>query len=189
MPRGEDAELDEAVVGRLAVNLARRVNREDLLRAGDADPSSLSARQLRLLGADHFLHATEADTLLAWDALERATALDPGFAMPCAWLSYTVQRAYAYGWGPLDAEAARDRALALAQRGVQLEPGSALCQNRLAWTLVIHKRWQEAAATVHRAVAGQRNARRPRCWPWRASRRRPSPKRAGPWRRTRCARR
>ena len=82
------------------MNLARQVNREDLLRARDAEPSSLCARQLRLLGADHFQRATEADTLLAWDMLERAITLDPGFAMPYAWLSYTVQRGYTYGWGP-----------------------------------------------------------------------------------------
>ena len=153
-----DAEPEDAAVGKLAVNLARRVNREDLLRARDADPASLSPRQLRLLGADHFQHATEADTLLAWTMLERAIALDPGYAMPYAWLSYTVQRAYTYGWGPMDAEGARDRALVLAQRAVQLEPGSALCQSRLAWALLVHERWQEAAATAHRAVAGQRNA-------------------------------
>ena len=156
--RAEEAELDEAAIGRLAVNLARQVNREDLLRARDADPARLSARQLRLLGADHFQHATEADTLLAWDLLERAVALDPGFAMPYAWLSYTVQRAYTYGWGPLDADAARDRALALAQRAVQIEPGSALCQGRLAYALLLHGHCQEALATAHRAVAGRRNA-------------------------------
>ena len=156
--RNEESELDNATIGQLAVNLARQVNREDLLRAREADSASLSARQLRLIGADHFQLATEADTLLAWDFLERAIALDPGFATPYAWLSYTVQRVYTYGWGALGAEAARDRALALAQRAVQLEPGSALCQNRLAWALVVHGRWQEAAATAHRAVAGRRNA-------------------------------
>ena len=96
-----------------------------------------------------------------------------GFATPYAWLSYTIQRVDTYEWSALGAEAARDRALALAQRAVQLEPGSALCQNRLAWVLVLHERWQEAAAPAHRAVAGRRNApwecgpRPPRCWPTR----------------------
>ncbi len=157
-PRGGDAEPDDAAVGRLAVNLARRVNREDLLRARDADPASLSARQLRLLGADYHQRATEADTLLALDVLERAVALDPGFAMPYAWLSYTVQRAFTHGWGPLDPAVARARTLALAQRAVQLEPGSALCLGRLAYALVLQGRCQDAAAAAHRAVADRRNA-------------------------------
>ena len=158
VPRGGEAELDDLAIGQLAVGLARRVNREDLLGARDADPASLSARQLRLLGADHHQRATEEDTLLAWDLLERAVALDPGFALAYAWLSYAVQRAWTYGWGPVGADVARDRALVLAQQAVQIEPGSALCQSRLAWILLLHGRCHEAAATAHRAVAGQRNA-------------------------------
>lgn len=158
VPRGGEAELDDLAVGRLAVGLARCVNREDLLGARDADPASLSARQLRLLGADHHQRATEADTLLAWSLLERAVALDPGFALAHAWLSYAVQRAWTYGWGPMAADDARERALVLAQQAVQIEPGSALCQGRLAWILLLHGRCQEAAATAHGAVAGLRNA-------------------------------
>ncbi|RYY15093.1 MAG: hypothetical protein EON55_07065 [Alphaproteobacteria bacterium] len=158
VPRGGEAELDDLAVGEIAVSLARRINGEDLLRARDADPASLSARQLRLLGADHHQRATEEDTLLAWNLLERAVALDPGFALAYAWLSYAVQRGWTYGWGPIGGNAARDRALVLAQQAVQIEPGSALCQSRLAWILLLHGRCQEAAATAHRAVAGQRNA-------------------------------
>lgn len=158
VPRGGETELGDLAIGRLAVSLARCVNREDLLGARDADPASLSARQLCLLGADHHQRATEKDTLLAWTLLERAVALDPGFALAYAWLSYAVQRAWTYGWGPMGAEVARGRALVLAQQAVQIEPGSALCQGRLAWILLLHGRCQEAAATAHRAVAGQRNA-------------------------------
>jgi DNA-binding winged helix-turn-helix (wHTH) protein/tetratricopeptide (TPR) repeat protein len=158
-PRGRAAEVPDGVVEVLAAVLARQADREDLRRARQKPQSGLTVRELCLLGRDHHQRGTEADTFVALEMFDRAIAADPDFAPAYAWQAYTVHRVVTHGWGPpVGDQAARDRALALARRAVQLEPDSPLCLSRLAFALMLHRRWDEAVETARVALRTGRPA-------------------------------
>jgi DNA-binding winged helix-turn-helix (wHTH) protein/Flp pilus assembly protein TadD len=163
VPQGNQPELDETQIGRLAVNLVRQVNHESLTQARAVPDAELTAWQLCLVGRDLHLRGTEADTLASIELLERAVQRDPDFAIAHAWLSFTVQRSLTHGWGRQVSSAARERSLAAARRAVQLEPRSPLCLAPLALALVLNRRWEEAVAAARAVVEIDRHAR---CETW-----------------------
>jgi len=158
-PRRHASEMPEGVVEMLATMLVRQADREDLRRARQKPQSELTVRELCLLGRDHHHRGTEADTFVALTMFDRAIAADPDYALAHAWQAYTVHRVITHGWGPpIGDQAARDRALAFARRAVQLEPDSPLCLSRLAFTLMLHQRWDEAVETARVALRTGRPA-------------------------------
>ena len=151
-PRGDPPELPEEAVRGLAVVIARQVAWQSLLRARRRPEAERTVRDLLLLGKDHHQRGTEEDTLVAHRLFEAAMAADPDHAPPYAWQSYTVQRAITYGWGPLREEEAWQPMLRLAQRAVQIAPDSPVCLSRLAFALMLHRRWEEAVDTARAAL-------------------------------------
>ena len=151
--RTRPSELPEGLVETLSAALVRQVDREDLRRARQKPESELTVRELCLLGREHHENGTEADTLVALAMFEQAIAADPNDALGYAWLAFTVQRVDTYGWGPPEGlRTARERALVLARRAVQLAPDSPLCLSRLAFALILHQRWEEAVMTARAAL-------------------------------------
>jgi DNA-binding winged helix-turn-helix (wHTH) protein/tetratricopeptide (TPR) repeat protein len=158
-PRGRSSELPDGLVETLSAALVRQVDREDIRRARQKPDAELTVRDLCLLGQEHHQHGTEADTFVALDMFDRAVAAAPDYALAHAWQAFTVQRAVTYGWGPPGgAQVARDRALALARRAVELDPESPLCLSRLAFALLLHQRWDEAVMTARAALRAGRPA-------------------------------
>jgi DNA-binding winged helix-turn-helix (wHTH) protein/tetratricopeptide (TPR) repeat protein len=158
-PRGRQLDLPEGVVETLSAALVRQVDREDLRRARQKPIADLTVRDLCLLGQEHHQRGTEADTFIALEMFDRAIAAAPDYALAHAWQAFTVQRAVTYGWGPPSgAQVARDRALALARRAVELDPESPLCLSRLAFALLLHQRWDEAVITARAALRAGRPA-------------------------------
>ena len=151
-PRDDRPELPEDAVRGLAVVIARQVAWQSLLRARRRPAAERTVRDLLLLGKDHHQRGTEEDTLVAYGLFEAAMAADPDHAPPYAWQSYTVQRAITYGWGPLREEEAWQPMLRLAQRAVQIAPDSPVCLSRLAFALMLHRRWEEAVDTARAAL-------------------------------------
>ena len=152
VPANEHPEPDESQIGRLAITLVRQIGLEDLRQARATRDEELTARQLCLLAREHHQNATERDTLVARDYLERAIALDPNYAPAYAWLCFVVQRALTQGWGEMDGEVAREKALVFARRAVHLEPSSPLCVARLAYALMLHRRYEEAVTAAREAL-------------------------------------
>lgn len=142
----------ETLSGRLAGSLARQIEREELRRARRSPPEALSARQLCLIGRDHYHRGTEADTRAAGALFERAMAIEPDHAPAYAWQAYVAQRAITHGWGASGGEEARQRLLVLARTAVQLAPDLPLALARLAFSLVMHRRWEEAVETARAAL-------------------------------------
>jgi DNA-binding winged helix-turn-helix (wHTH) protein/tetratricopeptide (TPR) repeat protein len=143
--------LPAEAVWNLAALLARQLAWQNLLRARRRAPAERNVRDLLLLGKEHHQRSTAADTLLAYDLFAAAMAADPDYALPYAWQSYTVQRAITSGWGPLTAEEAWQPMLRMAQQAVQLAPDSPLCVSRLAFALMLHRRWDEAVEMARSA--------------------------------------
>ncbi len=158
-PSGGLLDLPEGLIETLSAALVRQVDREDVRRARQKPAAELTVRELCLLGREHHQRGTEADTFVALEMFDRAIAAAPDYALPHAWQAFTVQRVVTYGWGPPDgAQAARDRALALARRAVELDPESPLCLSRLAFALLLHQRWDEAVMTARAALCAGRPA-------------------------------
>ncbi len=158
-PNGGLLELPEGLVETLSAALVRQTDREDLRRARQKPDIALTVRELCLLGREHHHRGTEADTFVALAMFDRAIAADPGYALAYAWQAYTVHRVVTHGWGPpIGVQAARDRALALARRAVELDPDSPLCLSRLAFALMLHQRWDEAVMTARAALRAGRPA-------------------------------
>ena len=156
LPATDLPELGPSEMLKLARTLVLQVNTEDRRRARLTPNAERTARQHCLLAQEHHQRATEQDTLTARGHLESAVALDPDFAPAYAWLCFVVQRAYTQGWGEMDSQTARDTALSLARRAVQLEPASPLCLARLGYVLMLHGRHEEAIATADDALRSHR---------------------------------
>ncbi|WP_426954214.1 winged helix-turn-helix domain-containing protein [Muricoccus radiodurans] len=150
--------VPEPVLQLLGSHVSRQIELASLRRAVSKPMEERTARELCLMGKDHHQRGTEAETLLAREFFDRAIAADPNYATAHAWQAYTVHRAITHGWGAPTGQAARDLALSLARRAVQLEPDSPLCLSRLAFALMLHQRWEGAVETARAALASGRPA-------------------------------
>lgn len=144
--------LSSATLAALAAHLDWQVERHSLSAARRKPADTLTARELCLIGRDHHQRVTQADTEVAREMFDRAIAADPDYAPAYAWQAYTVHRAITHGWGSPGGQAARDEAIRLARRAVQLQPDSPLCLARLAFALVLDQRWEEAVAVARSAL-------------------------------------
>jgi DNA-binding winged helix-turn-helix (wHTH) protein/tetratricopeptide (TPR) repeat protein len=150
--RDGPSEFPKATLLTLASHFNRHVARHSLSAARRKPLTELTPRELVLIGRDHHQLGTEADTQVANEMFARAIEADPGYAQAYAWQAFTVQRAITHGWGGAGDQEARDESLRLARRAVQLQPESTLCLSRLAFSLVLHQRWEEAVASAHAAL-------------------------------------
>jgi TolB-like protein/Flp pilus assembly protein TadD len=144
--------VQEDLTNRIAAFVDGQIGRESLRRARRRPPANLDAYDLYLHGRELHGRATEADSHAARQMLDRAIAADPDYAPAYAYQSYTVVRGFTLGWGEPRGRAAVDRALALAERAVALEPASSLCLMRLAFVLSLAGRSNEAVETAARGV-------------------------------------
>jgi DNA-binding winged helix-turn-helix (wHTH) protein/tetratricopeptide (TPR) repeat protein len=151
-PREDGPEPPVEALRNLAAEVDRQINRESLRRAVARPPEERTARDYYLLGKEHHLRSTEEDTRISREMFDRAIAAAPDFAAAYAWQAYAVQRAITHGWGKPDGQAARDLALQLARRAVELAPDSPLCLGRLAYMLAIDDRWDEAVNVARAAL-------------------------------------
>jgi tetratricopeptide (TPR) repeat protein len=133
------ARIVEALVGRLTGNQPPERKR----------PANVEAYDLCVRGRSLILEspqgAREARLLL-----ERAIALDPGFGEAYRWLALGLWSAWA-----LDGEAVephRQRALQMAQKAVDLNPGDPGAHWMLGTLLPSEGRWEEAEAEFHTAL-------------------------------------
>jgi len=144
--------LQAELAERLPAHLVSRVEREATSRAWRRPTSSLDAYDLCLRGRELHIRATEPDTLLARDLFAQAIKLDPNYATAYAWQAWTVQRGYTHLWGEPRGPEAAVQALALARRGVELQPDSPFCLSRLGFILLLNAGWEEALDAARAAV-------------------------------------
>jgi DNA-binding winged helix-turn-helix (wHTH) protein/tetratricopeptide (TPR) repeat protein len=157
-PREALLGLSKEMLAALVAHIDQQVERHSISVARRKPPAALTAREFCLLGRDHHQRGTEADTLVAKEMFARAIEADPDYATAYAWQAYTVHRAITHGWGSPGGQAARDESLRLSRKAVQLQPDSPLCLSRLAFSLILHQRWEEAVAAARSALSASRPA-------------------------------
>ncbi|MFT8244951.1 winged helix-turn-helix domain-containing protein [Roseomonas sp. BN140053] len=139
----------------LAVLLARlemHVTGEALHRARHKAPEARRPHDFILLGRELHERGGEANTLEARQHFLRAIAMDPSIAVAHAFHAFTVIRFLTHGWGGGDRDVQCRLALDIAQRAVELEPRSALCQSALAFALLHLGRWEEAVEAARASL-------------------------------------
>ena len=127
----------EALIGQLSAPPPR--NRPANLEAYDL---CVRARALIEISRD----AEREATLL----LERAIALDPGYAEAHQWLAYNLWTAWAHWGAPIEPN--RRRSVELAQKAVALDPNDAGNRWVLGHVLAYEQRWPESDAAYAAAL-------------------------------------
>lgn len=146
---GFEEEIAAAVVARVDPELLLLESR----RAQAAHPADPSAYELLLRAIPGLTALDRAGFDAAGVLLERACALDPGFAAAQAWHAAWHLFQVGQGWAP-DQASAMLRAEALARRAIALDPADAqaltICGHVRAY---LHHRPEEGAALHDRALA------------------------------------
>lgn len=147
-------DVENAIVARIA----RSVGGDVPAPAGLRSPTrNMEAYELTALGRTFHRHAEPAAMIEARELLERAVAIDPGYAPAQAWLALTYAALLAPG--PSDAPMAPFM-LEAASRAVAGEPASALAHASRAVALAAADRPEAAAAEAKIAAvlgAGDRD--------------------------------
>jgi TolB-like protein/Tfp pilus assembly protein PilF len=116
-------EIQDELARLIASNLTGRVEIDVASRAARKHPSAVAAYDLALRGLQHQQRVTRKDTLLAIDHLERAVALDPGYADAHSWLAFCHHAMWQFDYS----FASLERASEVAHHAVDFDPFSARC--------------------------------------------------------------
>jgi len=112
---------------------------------------NLEAYDYYLQGMESHFRFTEEANAQAQQLLERAVALDPGYAAACAQLGSTLYVAWSWQWSQ-DPQTL-ERALALGQRALALDDTLPLAHGLLASVYARKNQYDQAIAEGERAVA------------------------------------
>ena len=111
-----------------------------------------------LLAYDHFQEAqrlsrisTRETNQEAQIVYRKAIEADPGYGRAYGALAYNLSFSYLYGWNDRPMETI-DRALELAQRGVQLDPSIPQTYWSLGYVHLVRREFEKAKAAVHNAL-------------------------------------
>ena len=146
-------EIARSVVAALRVKIMPEAG-SGMTRQRTTNPEAYSAY---LLGRHFFDRGTPDGMGQAVAALEKAIALDPGYAPAWAWLSVAILNSGVYfsqGASPAAIDQAAQRAMAAAEKAVTLAPNLADCWSARAWMRIsISWDWDGAGADLQRALA------------------------------------
>jgi TolB-like protein/DNA-binding winged helix-turn-helix (wHTH) protein/Tfp pilus assembly protein PilF len=154
--------VQDDVTRNIVTSLVAHVDRSELARVSRKPTASLAAYDSYLRGKA-LITMRHGDTrgemvVEARRLFEQAIAADPGYAPAVQGLAYTYAAAFLEPMrdgrlaGELRQQATLDRALALAQQAVELDPYLAEAHATLAWVLHWRYRRTEAIAEFQRAL-------------------------------------
>ncbi len=144
--------MQDNIVRQIAGSLASRVGLIEQDRVARKPAESLQAYDLVLRGRELQSRATRAGHAEARQVYSRALELDPGFSDARVGLAETlydyVERGYSGQPTELLAEAEQH-----ARGAIALDPANAAAYGMLGRILVVYERYDEALATINRALA------------------------------------
>jgi len=144
-------EISERITGALGMEIPRA----EYERIRQAPTDSLSAYDSFFRGLRHFVEFTREGFEKSRPFFERAIELDPGFAQAHASLGATYLLEHLQGWN-LD-DALLDRALALGERALALDPENPVALNLIGAVLMSRGRLAEARVFAERTVEANPN--------------------------------
>ena len=152
---GDFFEVEYEVASRIVSTLAGlggKIAQHEVQRARRKGTENLEAYQYVLLSEQLHTTLSREDHLKAREALERAIALDPAYALAYANLSfnYTFEKMLHWGDNP---DASIERAVELAKKAVALDDGEAECHYALGFAYEFKGELEKAAEAFQRGIA------------------------------------
>jgi DNA-binding winged helix-turn-helix (wHTH) protein/TolB-like protein len=143
--------VEDAIAERAAVSLLRRLSEGDRRALSRKDSSNPEARIAYRKGRFLWAQADEQALRASVEELERATSLDPGYALAHAGLAEALELLAVYG--PADPRVSFQRAGAAAAKALELEPELAEAHASLAFVRAHYDHdWKAAEAGYRRAL-------------------------------------
>ncbi|MFO7551161.1 MAG: winged helix-turn-helix domain-containing protein [Haliea sp.] len=140
-------DITASIVNTLAIRFTEEEKRRTALRY----TRSIDAYDDFLRGRSLYNHHTRDDNLLAREAYQRAVDRDSHFARAFSSMAMTYVVEHRYGW-PSPAPDPLDTALALAKKGVALNPELPQAHWVLAHVQLFRKSYREGAEAAQRAI-------------------------------------
>jgi adenylate cyclase len=145
-------EVQDEVTGEIVAALKVKLTPEERRRVARRGTDSIEAYDWYLRGRELVWRHTRDDVAEGRPLLERAIALDPGFALAYAHLSLGHVQDYINRWSA-DPERSLTLARELAERAVQLDEAEPQAQRSLAVVDIWQKQLDESIAASGRAIA------------------------------------
>lgn len=152
-----DRELDDIfaiqddITERISIVVAPELEAAEMSRARRKNVPDLDAWELTARATWHFFRFTEDDSRAAQSLLQRALALDPGYARAHAVLATAHAIDGFYGWHRMP-ERSRALAEAAARQAIHLNRHDALALNALGALYLLSRRTGEAVQTFRTAI-------------------------------------
>ncbi|MCZ6684280.1 MAG: tetratricopeptide repeat protein [Planctomycetota bacterium] len=140
-------EITAKIVSALKVKLTTAEN----VRAERKMTTSVDAYDLYLRGRAKFYHFTPPSHVEAEHLFNQSLEIDPDFAAVYAALSFGYVIDMLFQWGARDD--AMDRALAAAEKAVEIDDALGFAHSRLGWVQLFLGQHDEAVASFERALA------------------------------------
>lgn len=140
------------IVARIATTLFSGIRAAETTTSLRRPPASLDAYELTLRGAAHERLQTRDGMIRGREELQRALAIDPGYAPAQIWLGYLDAADAVAGLSGAVGVADLGGAIDRIRRGIALDPGLALGYQALGFALGLTEALEEALVAAQRAV-------------------------------------
>ncbi len=149
---GDVYRVQQRILEQIAAALFSGIRRSETAASLRKPPSSLDVYELTLRGAAHEREQTGAGMRAGRTALERAVALDEGYAPARVWLGYLLATDATAGLSGTLGPADLPMAIAHIRAGIALDPGLPLGYQGLGFALSFTDQLDEALVAAERAV-------------------------------------
>ena len=140
--------ITQRVIEAMYVTLSNQENERIAIRT----TNNFEAYDTFLLGQQHSKNRTQEGYDLTIDAYRRAIQLDPQYARAYGALAVTLTRGYRQQLTKLSFEEARERALKLAKKAIELDQSSPPVYWSLGYVHLFRKEYEEAEAAARQAT-------------------------------------
>jgi TolB-like protein len=151
---GEMAEIfdfQDRIRGEILEALALQLTPSDQAVTAKRRTVDIEAYDFYLKGRALYFRYTEETYVEAINCFEKAIELDPDFADAYGYLSYCYMLAWVLRWPGIEKNLTD--ALAMAEKGVSLDPGSAVAHTRLGWILGFARRFDESVESFEKSLS------------------------------------
>ncbi|MBT4488720.1 MAG: hypothetical protein HOC72_14340 [Rhodospirillaceae bacterium] len=144
--------LQDELTRSIGAVLPGRLENFEARKAGQKPPGDMAAYELLLAGKVHHHRYTREDCATALDRLDRAIALEPGYAAAYAWKACVLGQALARGFLP-DPDALFNSSVAAVGTALRLDEGEVEAHRVQAEISIVTKRLDAAVQHNERALS------------------------------------
>jgi adenylate cyclase len=141
-------EITQAIIGAVAPEFISA----ELRKSRQKDPLQLSAWECVMRGRAHIWKVGREDAEIARKLFEKAISLSPGSGMGASDLALVHYLDAFYGWSQSREQSLKDM-VRIAEQAVAIDDNDPLALTILAWAYLFACKWDDALATVDRAIA------------------------------------